>query len=144
VPKSAFKQGEDMNVELLERTKAAIMGENDFSMGTWCKCIGHYVCIAADIKAERNSIDVFAAIEPLLGISHDQAKRLCYLELWPVQFGSTKWHLWSKNKENAIRRIDYFIATNGTDALKADLPETYAVHEPALENRLEEEVCELV
>lgn len=114
-----------MNVELLERTKETIMNADLFNMGSWCECVGHYVCITADVVVHRDSSSILPVLEDLLGIDHSAAKLLCYLEYWPEQYGGQTAY-WSSivatrdcpalhSRENACARIDYFIATNATD-----------------------------
>lgn len=128
-----------MNVAILEKAKHSILADPEFSMADWGHCIGQHVCRAARGSSEpvipKQTVPGYQlsylgeeVIEGL-GVNHTTMNKLCYYGYWPRQFMYERAH----NKEQAIRRIDHFIATDGTDELKADLPEAYGVHESALE-----------
>lgn len=116
-----------MNIELLERTKASIM-DNQFNMCFWSHCVAGHACrVSGDvINREDMIVSTGQHVKPraagLLGLEPDQKDRLFAISKWPVQFHMDKhtYDTWSDHpvvtdKENAIRRIDFFIATNGTD-----------------------------
>lgn len=101
-------------LSLLERTKAAII-EGPFYMGSWCECIGHHLVNEAGVSVVREGVHMIPVVADLLGVSPDAAVRLCYVSSWPKEFWVYAYH---RDKGNACRRIDFFIATNGTDELE--------------------------
>lgn len=108
-----------MRTALLEKAKKSILSEQ-FSMANWCTCVAAHV-----IHARHGVWPVFSTSDTghtaaaYLGISPEEATRLFYLSNWPRKFVlgvgdvSPSW----TNKENVIKRIDHFIATDGTDKL---------------------------
>lgn len=123
-----------MNVSLLEQAKYSIMS-GPFDMNSWSFCIAHHVASAAHMR----DWDV-CEVRNVLGIDSHTAARLFHMFRWPTQFldgysntviqdaqvrGLSLSTTMAKDKERAIRRIDFFIATNGTDqeSKEEELPE---------------------
>lgn len=111
-----------MNIELLEKAKHSIMG-GPFDMSTWQSCIGCHV------MGGRGNWSI-QQVQDLLGIDREAAQRLFHLSCWPIEFlegytgqqilkGQQSGTDWAKrigtDKPKACARIDFFIATNGTD-----------------------------
>jgi hypothetical protein len=104
-----------MNVSVLERAKPSIMADHDFDMNDWDHCICSHIVRGAGVTDIDQITDQSIAIH-LLQLTPDErgiVQRLFFWSRWPDQF---KQGLRScVSRENACRRIDYLIETNGTD-----------------------------
>ncbi len=111
-----------MNVALLTRVRDKILESPEgFDMGNWSQrtecgtthCIGGLVMLLSGLPPLTN---VFRTAADLLGIDNEEARSLFFAEIWPTCFISgysggepvVPAHL-------AAARINFFIATNGTD-----------------------------
>jgi hypothetical protein len=124
-----------MNVRLLKKVKAAILGESRrFSMGTWkasnvrgkdappCRTMA---CIAGHADWIVNP-ELFMKSEQhvvarrginALGLNGEQELKLCYLTGWPDAL-AVKYSKAATSKERAMvaaKRIDLFIRTHGKE-----------------------------
>lgn len=130
-----------MNTELLLKVKSAILAEPlKFDMTDWftpdsespcgtAACIaGHAVAIsigAASLnEGQRYWVDELVSIAEILGCHWEQKDRLCYVPQWPLNFQSRYQFADSRQERANIAadRIDFFIATNGTDRRNARKP----------------------
>lgn len=126
-----------MNVTLLEQAKHSIMADPNFNACSWEHCIAQHVCRVSkgltpdtygadeyyDVLSHSSCIQdhhVYSLAQILLDFTEEQRFALFFPANWPRQFTcngdafEANPSIW-RDRENAIRRIDSFIATNGTD-----------------------------
>ena len=84
-------------------------------------CIaGHMVLLEPAVAASAPVYGNFAReAERILGLAPEQSQRLFLKPLWPTKFQSMARPGTKRYAENAVRRINFFIATEGTDKRRA-------------------------